>query len=454
MKKFLAISFLFFSAQGVFSQGIEFEHASWSEIVKKAKELNKPIFVDVYTSWCGPCKVMAAKVFPRPEIGARYNQGFVNAKIDAEKGEGIAIAKRYEVISYPTYLFINPFDESLIDRSKSSMAAADFNDLADKMLMKFSGKKEESIAELDAKFRVGNYDEAFAQAYIKRLKAEGKSTIEVLEKYISKFLTNSPSTDQFYFIGLNFTKGADPGVYSYVVNNYKAIDAVLCKTDGIAAASLYRVLREETISKIENTISSKQLIAEKEAQLNQLFTNLNAVEIDERKNKKVLEFKIRFYNSNADTLQLLQAYRAYINQFLLASDKTASIGREAIILDKNASVPVLPIDSTSAADWCSGYAVTLSKLSKEAKDKELAASLLKKALELNNSFVVKNSMNIVTYNFGEKEAAIEQQSKLMAEMKTNNDEYLNDAETTMQKMKNNDAKISIFSSRRRVAKKQ
>jgi hypothetical protein len=50
------------------------------------------------------------------------------------------------VQSYPTYLFINPFDESLVDRSKSSMAAAEFNDLADKMLDKFSGKKEISFA--------------------------------------------------------------------------------------------------------------------------------------------------------------------------------------------------------------------------------------------------------------------------------------------------------------------
>jgi hypothetical protein len=84
----------------------------------------------------------------------------------------------------------------------------------------------------------------------------------------------------------------------------------------------------------------------------------------------------------------------------LPSDKTSSIGSETIIIDKNAPVPVVPIDSIRVADFCSNYAVTLSRLSKEVQDKELAASLFKNALALNNSFLVKNRMNVATYYFG------------------------------------------------------
>lgn len=209
MKKNLISIFLLFSCLGVFAQGIEFEHTSWKEAVKKAKELNRPIFVDVYTSWCGPCRVMAAQVFTRSEIGAKYNKGFVNVKIDAEKGEGITLAKKYEVKSYPTYLFINPFDESLVDRSKSSMAADEFKDLGDKMLIKFSGKNEVGLSELETKYKTGNYDEAFAKSYIKRLKAERRPNGKELGMYISKFVTRTLSAEQLYFIGLNFNKNAD-----------------------------------------------------------------------------------------------------------------------------------------------------------------------------------------------------------------------------------------------------
>ena len=452
MKKILLSSFLLLSTFCVFSQGIEFEHGTWSEIVKKAKELNKPIFVDVYTSWCGPCRVMAAQVFPRPEIGAKFNQGFVNAKIDAEKGEGIAIAKKYEVKSYPTYLFINPFDESLVDRSKSSMPAADFSGVADKMLNKYYGKKETSLADLDAKYKSGDYDEVFAHAYLKRLKAEGKSTNEVLGKYISRFVTHTPTNDQLFLLGSYFSKEADPGLYSFMIDHYKVMDAVLCKRDGIAAANFYRTLREETKTRIDNILLSKQLIIEKEEELNKHFATIKTIEIGDRGNKSILQFKIRFYSQKADTVQLLQASRAYINQFLLPPDKTSSIGSETIVMDKNAPIPVVPIDSIRISDFCSNYALNLSKLSKDVQDKELAAALLKKALALNNSSVVKNRMNIAKYNFGEKEAAIEQQSNLLAEMKSSNDEYLADAEITIRKMKNNESNISGFTYKRKPLK--
>src|SRR5665647_1609663 len=120
MKKYLLIiSTLFLSALG-FSQGIEFERGTWKEVLEKAKQTNKPIFIDVYTSWCGPCKKMSKEIFPLVEVGKVYNANFVCYQIDAEKGEGIEIAKKYEVRSFPTYLFIKA-DGSLFSRSLGSM---------------------------------------------------------------------------------------------------------------------------------------------------------------------------------------------------------------------------------------------------------------------------------------------------------------------------------------------
>lgn len=453
MKKNLIGIFLLCCSLSGFSQGIEFEHGSWAEAVKKAKTLNKLIFVDVYTSWCGPCKIMASQVFTRPEVGAKFNQGFVNVKIDAEKGEGIAIAKKYAVLSYPTYLFINPADESLFDRSKSSMAAADFNDVGDKMLIRFSGKKEVSLADLDAKFKSDNYDEAFVQAYIKRLKAVGKPTKEVLGEYLSKFVSTPATTDQLYFLGLNFSNGADLKVYDYLIEHYKMTDAILCKIDGISAANLYRNLRAETLSKIDLILNSRKTIADQNVRLNQLFGDLDVVEIPERKNKKILEYKIRIYTLSADTAQLLSAYRGYIQQFLLPVNQTSAIGREAFVLNKNAPMPVPPVDSSSASDWCANYAIRLSKLSSAAQDKKLVADLFKKALDLNHSSVVKNAMNVTAYNFGDKKVAMKQQTKLVAEMSGSGDEYLADAAVTLEKMKNNESNISVFSRKRKAIKK-
>jgi thiol-disulfide isomerase/thioredoxin len=101
----LIVSALFCSILG-FSQGIVFEHGTWKEVLEKAKQTSKPIFIDVYTSWCGPCKKMTKEIFLLEEVGKVYNTNFICYQIDAEKGEGVEIAKKYAVKAYPTYLFI------------------------------------------------------------------------------------------------------------------------------------------------------------------------------------------------------------------------------------------------------------------------------------------------------------------------------------------------------------
>lgn len=96
--------------------GIKFNHSSWSEIVAEAKKEHKIIFLDAYASWCGPCKWMAKNVFTNEEAAAYYNQTFVCAKIDMEKGEGIELAKKYNVKSYPTLLYIDE-NETMVHRT-------------------------------------------------------------------------------------------------------------------------------------------------------------------------------------------------------------------------------------------------------------------------------------------------------------------------------------------------
>jgi len=91
------------------STGIKFEEkTSWKEIIKKAKAEKKLIFMDAYTTWCGPCKMLQARVFPDKQLGEFFNQNFVNAAIDMESDEGMRLSSIYEVKGYPTLFFIDP----------------------------------------------------------------------------------------------------------------------------------------------------------------------------------------------------------------------------------------------------------------------------------------------------------------------------------------------------------
>lgn len=88
-------------------KGIQFTEASWAAILKKAKQENKIIFFDAYTTWCGPCKLLQKNVFTREDVAKVFNENFINVKFDMESGEGPALVKKYPIEGYPTLFFIN-----------------------------------------------------------------------------------------------------------------------------------------------------------------------------------------------------------------------------------------------------------------------------------------------------------------------------------------------------------
>ena len=87
----------------------------------------KPVFIDVYTDWCGWCKRMDQTTFKDEKVVAYMNEHFYNVKFDAEQQEPInimdhefkfvangrrgynelAAALLNGKMSYPTVVFLN-----------------------------------------------------------------------------------------------------------------------------------------------------------------------------------------------------------------------------------------------------------------------------------------------------------------------------------------------------------
>ena len=93
--------------------GITFQDISLPEALAKAKQEKKLVFMDCYTSWCGPCKVMASTVFMEEEVGEYMNPRFVSVKYDMEKGDGVELAKKYGVKAYPTFVILKADGEEM-----------------------------------------------------------------------------------------------------------------------------------------------------------------------------------------------------------------------------------------------------------------------------------------------------------------------------------------------------
>lgn len=85
-------------------QGIQFIEENWSKALQEAKKQKKLIFIDAYTSWCGPCKMLKRNTFPDKVAGEFFNKNFINIALDMEKGDGITVAQRYGVRAYPTLI--------------------------------------------------------------------------------------------------------------------------------------------------------------------------------------------------------------------------------------------------------------------------------------------------------------------------------------------------------------
>lgn len=61
--------------------------------LEQAQELSKrdgkPIMVDVYTSWCGPCKMLSSKTFTDKQLADYVNKNYHAVKFDAEGPDAV-----------------------------------------------------------------------------------------------------------------------------------------------------------------------------------------------------------------------------------------------------------------------------------------------------------------------------------------------------------------------------
>ncbi|MCB9850878.1 MAG: DUF255 domain-containing protein [Phycisphaerales bacterium] len=157
-------------AEGLFTE-LDFDEAC-----QQAKNENKLVFIDFYTTWCMPCKVMEKTTFTDAGVITWLSQNTVPIKVDAEKNA--KLAERYKVNAYPTLLFAKA-DGTEMGRMVGSCEPPDFLsesaairsgktplERADELLK--SAGENDPMARMqyaDSLARMGKYEEAL-DAYL------------------------------------------------------------------------------------------------------------------------------------------------------------------------------------------------------------------------------------------------------------------------------------------------
>ncbi|WP_116125496.1 thioredoxin family protein [Lewinella sp. IMCC34183] len=213
--------------------GISFTEQPFDALLAQAKAEDKLIFIDAYTTWCGPCKMMTAKVFPDSAVGAVYNERFINAKFDMEKGEGPGLAARYDVAAYPTYLFVNG-DGNLVHKGLGYIPKPALLELADVAV------SDRSLGALEARFDAGERDPEFLQNFAMALtNAMDESRAD---RVVSEYLTGQEdwSTPANLQLLLASPGGIGDPRMDYLIEHAAEIEAALGA--GSATSTIQRAL--------------------------------------------------------------------------------------------------------------------------------------------------------------------------------------------------------------------
>lgn len=274
-------------------QGIQFSERSWEDILAAAKRDNKPIFVDAYTTWCGPCKMLVKDVFPQKEIGDFYNAHFINAHFDMEKGEGMALAKRYNVQAYPTLLFING-DGNIIHRFAGYLPPVQFLEMGKTAL-----DTALSLGAKDARYKKGDRDPEFLYQYTEqRRQAFDNSHYAIAEEYLrTQSDWTTPRNLEFIY---KYADDLKTEMFHYLLNNRGKFEAAYGK--------------ENVTERIQNIVYEK-IFDDKASPSLGMVDSILALVYPDRAKRLSASYRMVYSRNHGDREGYAQAAIDYFNQY-------------------------------------------------------------------------------------------------------------------------------------------
>ena len=234
-------------------KGVHFQHGlTWQQVQAKAKAEKKYIFMDCFTTWCGPCKYMSAQIFPQEEVGDLMNANFVSVGVQLDTTDndnedvkswyatGHNIAKEYQIRAYPTFLV---FDQNgtLVHRIVGASQTGD----------DFIAKAKEALDPAKqfypmlAKYKAGQKDSAFL--YNLSIAALHAYDDKIGAQAVNDYLTTQDDiyTPRTLNLLQSFTQSSKDKGFQVMLQHPEKVDAILGK--GVAENGVNRIIFYEEV---------------------------------------------------------------------------------------------------------------------------------------------------------------------------------------------------------------
>ena len=281
MKKNLFIALTLLSAFA-FSQNkqIIFETGNFASVLAKAEKENKLIFVDAFTTWCGPCKKMSKEIFTMDTVANYYNKNFINYKFDMEKGEGIEFAKKYQVQCYPNLLVLNSKGD-LVHRGAGFMKGPDFISFA-----KDAASSDNNFYALKANYEKSGVTEKTIVNYISLMEGACLDASDLVSKYLKSVKDEDLSNEVNWTLLRDNVTDINSREVAYLIKNYREFELkyntqVEDKISKLGLMYFSNHLRAKELDKVAFEKSKQEFI-----KLNWPFSERIVFETDLRLNKR------------------------------------------------------------------------------------------------------------------------------------------------------------------------
>jgi thioredoxin-related protein len=234
MKRFLPILALLALLACNGRADVKFLTGPFADVLTKAATENKPIMIDFFTDWCRWCDTLDAKTYSDPKVGEFIKGHVIPYKIDAEKGEGIDLAKKYGVRAFPTVLLIKVSGEE-IDRLLGYMPPKEFLETLGDYL---KGVNTVAALKADLEKNPGSATAQYQMAMKSMARNDLASAIECYKKVLDLDPSGPHAEEANFYIAMNdFRSTKDPAKLNAFADKYP--DSRFASSAIMSVATLY-----------------------------------------------------------------------------------------------------------------------------------------------------------------------------------------------------------------------